>query len=316
MSHAGLIHPGGPVSISLARIGNALTTTERAHMLGYSLSRNPYLRAIWQTRRGRKLVFTEFNIEFSPRWNGPLGNPHLAPLIASHRNTYISILGEIASCEPIIGQVLDGSLGRTINWRNGFIPALDGLSIMWAALQAGETFMEVGSGTSTLFARSALAAEQRSTKLVSIDPMPRVEVDAACDEIYRSPLEKMDLSVFDRLRSGDVLFVDNSHQSFMNSDVTTFMLDVVPRLASGVLIGIHDIFLPYDYPAHWSDRCYNEQYLLACYLLSNPDFFDIKLANNWISRQQLHHDLLARIWGVLGEDIRNRHSSAFWVVKE
>ena len=284
-------------------------------MLRRFFSKNPYLRAIWRIRQGKELIFTEFDIDFSPRWDSPAGNPHLASLIASRESTYTSILDEISAFEPIVRQILDKSLGQNINWRNGFIPALDGLSIMWAASRASQTFMEVGSGTSTLFARSAIAAQGCSTRIVSIDPMPRVEVDAACDEIFRSPLEKFNLALFDQLKAGDVLFVDNSHQSFMNSDVTTFMLDVLPRLTSGILVGIHDIFLPHDYPANWSDRCYNEQYLLACYLLSNPKYFDIQLANNWISRQELHHDPLKNIWNLLGEDIRDRHSSAFWVVK-
>jgi hypothetical protein len=83
------------------------------------------------------------------------------------------------------------------------------------------------------------------------------------------PLERADLAVFDGLTGDDMVFCDNSHRSFQNSDVTVFFLDVLPRLKSGPLIGVHDIFLPRDYPAKWLRRFYNEQYLLACWLLGN-----------------------------------------------
>ena len=76
-----------------------------------------------------------------------------------------------------------------------------------------------------------------------------------------------------------MLFIDSSHRSFTNSDVTAFYLDILPRLKSGVLIHIHDVFLPYDYPPEWSDRFYNEQYLLACVLLTRNPAYEIQLAN-------------------------------------
>jgi len=57
--------------------------------------------------------------------------------------------------------------------------------------------------------------------------------------------------------------VDNSHRCFQNSDVTVVFLDVLPRLRSGVIIYIDDVYLPYDYPPEWSMRYYSEQYLLA-----------------------------------------------------
>ena len=109
------------------------------------------------------------------------------------------------------------------------------------------------------------------TRIVSIDPQPRAEVDELCDRVLRVPLEAADLSVFDELSDGDVLFFDGSHRTFMNSDATVFFLEVLPRLADGVLVGVHDVFLPYDYPRDFADRYYSEQYLLAAHLIAgNP----------------------------------------------
>ena len=112
-----------------------------------------------------------------------------------------------------------------------------------------------------------MAARNRRTQIVSIDPHPRVEIDAICDEVIRSPLQDVDLRLFDRLGPGDVLFIDNSHYAFMGSDVTVLLFDVLPRLKPGVLVGVHDFFLPDDYPPNWQRRFYNEQYLLGCWLL-------------------------------------------------
>jgi hypothetical protein len=153
-------------------------------------------------------------------------------------------------------------------------------------------------------------------EIISIDPQPRKEVDLVCDKAIRRPVEDIDLSIFEKLETGDTIFIDNSHRSFMNSDVTVVMLDILPKIKSGVLVGIHDIFLPYDYFDTWRDRAYNEQYLLGCYLLANPEYFDIRLANFWANKQGFHLEALKDIWNVLGDDnLRDRYGSAFWGIK-
>jgi hypothetical protein len=276
---------------------------------------NRYLTAINRLRHGYTPVYIEYDIRFAPRWTERPGNPHVAPIIAGARDRYLANLHDMQRLQPIVERLLGGGLPFNIDWRNHQIPALDGLSLMWAALAAGSTYLEIGSGNSTLFAKAALLHENKPTRIVSIDPMPRAEVDAICDEVIRSPLEDVDLSLFDRLQPGDTLFVDNSHRSFMNSDVTVFMLDVLPRIPAGVLVGIHDVFLPYDYFDSWAERGYNEQYLLACYLLANGHFFEIELANYWIGSERLHHEPLQPVWSLLGNDIRDRPASAFWGIK-
>ena len=95
-----------------------------------------------------------------------------------------------------------------------------------------------------------------------------MEVDGLCDEVIRAPLEECDLAVFSRVRPGDVVFFDGSHRAFTNSDVTTFFLDVLPELPAGVLVHLHDICLPDDYPPYLDDSFYSEQYLLAT--ISSP----------------------------------------------
>ncbi len=153
-------------------------------------------------------------------------------------------------------------------WLNEWFSALDAISLyaMFARYKPA-AYIEVGSGNSTRFARRAVSDLALSTRLCSIDPTPRAEINALCDEIIRQPFESVDLSVFSSLKAGDIAFLDGSHRAFQNSDATVFLTEVVPSLAPGVIIGIHDIFLPYDYPEVWLQRYYSEQYLLSCYLM-------------------------------------------------
>lgn len=272
------------------------------------------LKAVKRMALGQQPVFIEYPITFRPRWE--TGNPHVEERIAAAAPRMTANLAELAGFMPVVEAIE----ARThpdlsaIDWHNHMIPVVDALSLMWAATRA-RTYMEVGSGNSTLFVRAALRQAGADTRIVSIDPAPRAEVDAICDEVIRQPVENVDLSIFDRLEPGDTLFIDNSHRSFMNSDVTVCMTEVIPRLKPGVLVGIHDVFLPYDYPATWSQRGYNEQYLLAAMLLAGPGYFDIQLANHWLYRRKAHEAPLAAIWDRLGERARNRPPSAFWAVK-
>lgn len=283
-------------------------------MLRQTLAKNKYLKSIRRLSKGFQPVYLEYAVDFTPRWEN--GNEHLKTIIAAAEPVFQNNLDKMNAFEDIVRDVMENPDNHAaLNWRNSFIPVLDALSIMWAATGAKRTFMEVGSGNSTLFAREALRFYDRDTKIISIDPHPREDIDSVCDEIMRQPLENIDIGIFDRLESGDALFVDNSHRSFMNSDVTVFMLEVLPRLKSGVLVGVHDIFLPYDYFSQWSERAYNEQYLLGCYLIANPNYFDIQLANYWISRRGMHDRPLKNIWALLGDDVRERASSAFWAIK-
>lgn len=273
------------------------------------------LRYLNRLRLGHKPIFVEYEYDFKSRW-GDEGNPFLREIFDRNSGQIQDNINSLRSLLPLVEALNDDSaLQPRINWKNHFIPALDGLSLMWAASKAKSKIIEIGSGNSTIFMRRSLEHHKSQAKLISIDPYPRVEINTLCDEIIRKPVEEVDLSMFDTLQAGDVLFVDNSHRSFMNSDVTVVMLDILPRLKPGVLIGVHDIFLPFDYMPSWAGRAYNEQYLLGSYLLSNPDYFNLQLCNYWAWMNRQHVEPLADIWAVLGEDIRDRSASAFWAVK-
>jgi hypothetical protein len=181
-------------------------------------------------------------------------------------------------------------------WLNDWFSALDAISLytMLARCQP-RTFIEIGSGNSTRFARRAVSDLGLPTRLCSIDPMPRAEIDTLCDEIIRQPFQDVDLGVFDTLEPGDIAFLDGSHRVFQNSDATVFLTEVVPSLAPGVVIGIHDIFLPEDYPPVWLRRYYSEQYLLSCYLMGG-DIAEILCPVHHIGRTPELVSVLDPIW--------------------
>ena len=171
-------------------------------------------------------------------------------------------------------------------------------------------YVEIGSGNSTKFVARAIADHRLDAEIISIDPEPRAEIDALCDQVLRSPLEHCDLGVFDTLGAGDIVFADNSHQSFMNSDVTVFFCEILPRLARGVIVGIHDIFLPDDYPADWAGRYYSEQYLLACYLLAETRRFDVVLPVHFANARGLCAGVMPQ---PPGDSALAQSGSSFWL---
>ena len=278
------------------------------------LAKNKYLRSAVKLSKGEIPLYIEYAIDFKPRWKD--GNPHLEKVLSSYQENYKANLSALSDLKPVVDYINDKSkCSLPIDWHNRMVPPIDAFTLMQAALNAKTTYMEVGSGNSTMLVKAALDYHKKDTKIISIDPCPREEIDKICDDVIRKPVEDIDFTIFDRLKAGDVLFIDNSHRSFMNSDVTVCMLEIIPRLRPGVLVGIHDIFLPYDYYESWSDRGYNEQYLLASYLIANPNYFDIQMANHWICRNGLQKEPLQNIWNVLGNESREKSGSAFWGIK-
>jgi predicted O-methyltransferase YrrM len=171
-------------------------------------------------------------------------------------------------------------------WLQPWFPPLDGMAL-YAVLARYEPrlLVEVGSGNSTKFARRAIMDGKLTTKLIAIDPSPRTSVDKIADTVLRKSLENTDLTLFEALAPGDVVFFDGSHRCITNSDVAVFFVDVLPRLRPGVIVGIHDIFWPMDYPPTWTERFYNEQYLLAAYMLGQGDRFPLILSCQYAADQ-------------------------------
>lgn len=117
--------------------------------------------------------------------------------------------------------------------------------------------VEVGSGHST---RVLAKASAGVAEILAIDPAPRADIVGLPGvTIVPSTLQAAPTDLFDRLQAGDMLFIDSSHILMPGSDVDFLFNRVLPRLPARTLVHIHDIYLPFDYPAMWGWRNYNEQ---------------------------------------------------------
>jgi hypothetical protein len=167
---------------------------------------------------------------------------------------------------------------RTPFWNNEFIPTFDAIALALMLLETKpEVVLEIGSGNSTKFLRSAIEFFELKTTITSIDPHPRAEVEELCDRTIRKSLETATEEVLEIFPKRPLVFFDGSHRVLPNSDVMVFFLELLPALPSGCVYGIHDINLPYDYFTAMAQRLYTEQYLLAAYLLGGADGDRIEL---------------------------------------
>ena len=169
-------------------------------------------------------------------------------------------------------------------WNNAYFVANDA-RIAWAltAMARPRLIVEIGSGNSTRFFRHSAAVNSTGSRIVCIDPEPRAEVSRIADTVHYQPVQRVDLGVFDELRPGDVLFFDGSHLVMQGSDTQYVFLEILPRLANGVLVHVHDVSLPYEYKAFYDGRMYGEQYLLAAVLTYSPKWRTV-LPVYWLER--------------------------------
>jgi predicted O-methyltransferase YrrM len=171
--------------------------------------------------------------------------------------------------------------------------------------------LEIGSGLSSRLISQAARANG-ATEHVSIDPFPhRILSDGLLEHtsLIEKPVEQVGLDVFKGLQGNDILFIDSSHVVRCGGDVNYLFLEAIPRLAPGVIVHIHDIFLPAEYPEEWvkdEHRFWSEQYLLQAFLAFNREF-EVLLSLNYLGH---------RHWRDLAEAFPNamdRGGGSFWM---
>jgi len=147
--------------------------------------------------------------------------------------------------------------------------------------------IEVGSGHSTLMAIRAINTNKKedssySCKHICIEPYEIPWLDRTGVSVIRQRVEQVNGEVFQELDVDDILFIDSSHVIRPQGDVIFEYLELLPQLKKGVIVHIHDIFSPKDYPEEWvvdEVRLWNEQYLLEAFLTSNRDWRIIAALN-------------------------------------
>jgi predicted O-methyltransferase YrrM len=152
-----------------------------------------------------------------------------------------------------------------------------------------KNIFEIGSGYSTcLSAKAALKNREEASpcNLVAIEPFPNEVLKKGFPGLNRliiKKIEDVDLAEFEKLGENDILFIDSSHALRIGGDVQREYLEILPRLKKGVVVHIHDIFLPAEYPQDWilkNFRFWTEQYLLQAFLEFN-DSFEILWAGHY-----------------------------------
>jgi Methyltransferase domain len=243
-------------------------------------------------------VYDYYPVVPRPRWRSG-AQPHrkLTAVLDAMRQSYEQFLVNLEKNGDFLHKIskYDNTFDNSLSpvWDNHWFSALDAAALVTILLwKRPKTYIEVGSGNSTLFARYTIEKADLRCKMISIDPKPRRAINGICDRVIRAPLEETPLAIFDDLDAGDILFFDGSHRVFTNSDVTVFFFEVMPRLRPGVVTHIHDIYLPEDYPAEWNARFYSEQYLLAAMLMCDQPPFEV-IAPNWFMCRD--HDIGTRI---------------------
>ena len=155
-----------------------------------------------------------------------------------------------------------------------------------------QRILEVGSGASSLLVAQALRKNREQDKncqceYVAIDPYPGKAIRAGfpgLSALWPKAVQDIPLAEFQKLRGGDILFIDSSHVLKIGSDVQYEFLEILPRLHPGALVHLHDIFLPEEYPKHWvlkEKRFWTEQYLLQAFLAFN-NAFEVLWAGNFM----------------------------------
>jgi hypothetical protein len=194
----------------------------------------------------------------------PEGYPALAPLFAAAEPRMRAVLDDVAVLSDDLARVPECGPAR---FDQDWFPRLDAAAAYAVVRRARpRRIVEIGSGHSTRFLAAAVRDGGFTCEITCIDPTPRAGIAALGVRHVPQLLADASPEIFATLEAGDVLFVDSSHVAMPGTDVDRIALDLLPRLPAGVLIHLHDVFLPDPYPPEWAWRGYNEQLLAGALL--------------------------------------------------
>ena len=240
------------------------------------------------------------------------------PGIRLDADSQIALLGKLRFGSELLAFPMTPPGPGQFGWRNGMYEFGDG-EIYYSLVRhlRPRRIIEIGSGSSTLLALAAVAkntAEDPSalTEITCIEPYENAWLAASGARLIAQRVEDLDLTLFDSLLAGDILFIDSSHVIRPFGDVTREILQVLPRLKTGVWVHVHDIFTPRDYLETWlrdERRLWNEQYMLEAWLSGNRQV-EIVCALNWLKHN--HFDAVAAACPLL-QRAPETEPGAFWM---
>jgi predicted O-methyltransferase YrrM len=175
--------------------------------------------------------------------------------------------------------------------------------------------VEIGAGYSSLVtARVNREFLGGKAEFTAIDPYPLEFLEQGVPgltSLRKEQVQDTPFEVFEQLGRNDVLFIDTSHAVKTGGDVPWIYNQVLPRLRPGVVVHLHDSFLPWDYPEHWvfEGKGWNELYLMQSFLVWNSAF-EVLFGTYWMIRR--HWDALCRAFPDMTPEDR-RDSSSLWI---
>ena len=213
--------------------------------------------------------------------------PSQAAGIDFRADAQLALVGELAAYAHEVDAIAES--GDGFHFNNGLFEGVDAYALYAMVRHVRPSLViEVGAGWSSLLTDRALAKNGAGT-LRCIEPYPEPWLKGSF-EVIRSRAEDLGVAAFEELKANDILFIDSSHVVKIGSDVNFLILEVLPRLAPGVIVHVHDIFLPYEYPKRWvleEHIFWNEQYLLQAFLTFNREF-EVLLANHYLEQNHQH----------------------------
>lgn len=285
------------------RLGLRAALMQTAHSLGYDLVKKHYYSevpdldslpaSIWSSRS--ELAGVPFDIDAGLRFV---------------ERELAEFVGEFSPPATSTGNPRDFYL------ENSLYEALDA-ETLYAMVRRfrPRRVLELGSGMSTLVIADALRHDGiiDGRRHDVYDPYPRDDLGGVLEQLanlYSIPATEVPLERFTTLQAGDILFVDTTHTVKIGGDVNRVILDVLPRLAPGVLVHFHDIFLPGEYPIEFFTELgfsWAEQYLLQAFLAFNQRFEVL------FGAAALMRDRPEAITRLVPSAARAVRPSAFWI---
>ena len=290
-------------------MGAASKPSRRARSL------QPRLRRLAR-RLGYHLVAADFYSPIPDEWSSQQWqDPTPMPGVDLRLDESVALLGELA---PFITEYAPpaGPPGTKHGYfhGNGVYPHVDG-EILYAMVRhyRPARVVEIGAGWSSRVIADAVernAADGHAMEHhVIFDPFPPEGLPSTGASVQALTAQEIPEETFAALGEGDLLFIDTTHTVKPGNDVVKLLLEVLPALAPGVVVHVHDVFLPYSYPEFMFDQGlhWQEQYLLQAFLAFNPRF-EVLMANYALMRTR-PADVDAIVPGMSG----HVQGSAFWL---
>lgn len=236
------------------------------------------------------------------------------PIYADVEACFVSLHPELATTISEFGTILPelrkAVEAGTVPWEEeGWFPIFDAVAAyhMVRTLRP-KRIVEIGSGASTHVLSSALS-QNKTGELLCIDPVPRRSIADTNAKVEKRLLDLDDVDLAEKLERNDILFIDSSHIMLPGTDVDMQFNRMFPRLRPGVIVHVHDIFLPFPYPQNWGHRYYSEQNALIPWILSG--FFDVIYPGYYVARRL--QDSLEQVFGEHMPKRPEQNAGSIWL---